>query len=156
MISWLVTGVNPQSVVHIYFPGLLQVLIQNLRKVTEWQPCLEHIWTVSSSRWWELLNTLGIRMPQVVMKETFPKFTERLRDLLKSWLDCPRFTGLWEISWNLDWTAPGLLDNAMPSPFLIGDFFAKEVSSPLKWFYLLRELSFIKTITVWISLLSNK
>ena len=54
----------------------------------------------------ELLNTFDIRMPQVVMKETCPKFTELLRDLLKSWMDCPRLTELWKICWNLDWTAP--------------------------------------------------
>ena len=32
----------------------------------------------------ELLNSFDIRMPQVATKETCPKFTELLRDLLKS------------------------------------------------------------------------
>ena len=41
MISWLVTGVNPQSVVHRYFTGLLPALIWNFRRLFTDVPWLD-------------------------------------------------------------------------------------------------------------------
>ena len=66
----------------------------------------------------ELLNTFYIRMPQVMMNESWIRLLFKLRDLLKSWLDCPRLTELWNICWNLDWTAPGVLDSDMSCPLV--------------------------------------
>ena len=76
----------------------------------------------------DVLNTFDIRMPQVVKKESWIRLLCILRDFLKSWLDCPRLTELWKICWNLDWTAPGVLDSDMSCPLLIGDLSLEESS----------------------------
>ena len=66
----------------------------------------------------DLLNTFDIRMPQVVVKESWIRLLRILRDFLKSWLDCPRLTELWKICWTLT----GLPQvNDMSCPLLIGD-----------------------------------
>ena len=85
-----------------------------------------------------------------------PQVNLQLRDFLKSWLDCPRFTGLWKICWNLDWTVPGLLDNTTPSPLLlIGDFCNGSVIT-LEVILFTKRAFVHRIFTVWISSLSNK
>ena len=78
-------------------------------------------------------------MPQVTEMEACP------------WLLC----NSWEISWNLDWTAPGVLDSDMSCPlvdrrFVNGSVILFEV-------ILFTERAFVHRIfVVWISPLSNK
>ena len=85
-------------------------------------------WRFKCPKWWWGRLAPGWSAVERFLKilTGLPQVYWTLKDLLKSWLDCPRFTGQYHIK----------------SPFVDGIFFAMGVSSPLKWF-LFTERAFV-------------